>query len=74
MAGVVPEIASRRHVEAIIPVIDEALAQAGTDLAEIDAVAATHGPGLVGGLASWPFGGQGNIVRCRETADLCESH
>jgi N6-L-threonylcarbamoyladenine synthase len=48
--GVVPEIASRRHVEAIIPVIDEALAQAGTDLAEIDAVAATHGPGLVGAL------------------------
>lgn len=48
--GVVPEIASRRHVEAIIPVIDQALHDAGLTLAEVDAVAVTYGPGLVGAL------------------------
>ena len=48
--GVVPEIASRRHVEAIIPVIDQALAEAGVALTEVDAVAVTYGPGLVGAL------------------------
>lgn len=48
--GVVPEIASRMHVEAILPVIDQALAQAGTTLADIDAIAVTYGPGLVGAL------------------------
>ena len=46
--GVVPEIASRKHVELIIPVIDEALLKAGINLREIDAVAVTKGPGLVG--------------------------
>jgi N6-L-threonylcarbamoyladenine synthase len=48
--GVVPEIASRAHVPAIAPVVDQALADAGTDLAGIDAVAVTNGPGLVGAL------------------------
>jgi N6-L-threonylcarbamoyladenine synthase len=48
--GVVPEIASRKHVEAIIPVIDSALDQAGCVLDDISAVAVTYGPGLVGGL------------------------
>ncbi|HLB26470.1 MAG TPA: tRNA (adenosine(37)-N6)-threonylcarbamoyltransferase complex transferase subunit TsaD [Dehalococcoidia bacterium] len=48
--GVVPELASRQHVEAIIPVLDEALAQAGCSLADIDAVAVTTGPGLAGAL------------------------
>lgn len=48
--GVVPEIASRMHVEAILPVIDQALSQAGATLAEIDAIAVTYGPGLVGAL------------------------
>lgn len=48
--GVVPEIASRQHVEAIAPVLDEALEQAGVSLQEIDAVAVTYGPGLVGAL------------------------
>ena len=54
--GVVPEIASRMHVEAIDPLLDEALRQAGLALGEIDAVAVTHGPGLVGALltgVSW---------------------
>jgi N6-L-threonylcarbamoyladenine synthase len=48
--GVVPELASRKHVEAIGPIITEALEQAGTDLDGIDAVAVTYGPGLVGSL------------------------
>ena len=48
--GVVPEIASRKHIENIMPVIDEALHQAGVTLQEIDAVAVTYGPGLVGAL------------------------
>jgi N6-L-threonylcarbamoyladenine synthase len=48
--GVVPEIASRKHLEAVLPTIEEALATAGVTLAEIDAIAVTHGPGLVGAL------------------------
>ena len=48
--GVVPEIASRKHIEAIIPVILQALEDAGTSLAGIDAVAVTRGPGLIGSL------------------------
>lgn len=48
--GVVPEIASRAHVERILPVIDESLRQAGITLAEIDAVAVANTPGLAGSL------------------------
>jgi N6-L-threonylcarbamoyladenine synthase len=48
--GVVPEIASRAHVELIDDVIEEALVEAGTTLRELDAVAAVHGPGLAGAL------------------------
>jgi N6-L-threonylcarbamoyladenine synthase len=48
--GVVPELASRQHVEAIVPVLDEALAGAGCSLSDIDAVAVTTGPGLAGAL------------------------
>jgi len=48
--GVVPEIASRMHVEAILPVIDQALNQAGMTLQELDAIAVTYGPGLIGAL------------------------
>lgn len=48
--GVVPEIASRKHIENVLPVIDEALTQAGVTLEDIDAVAVTYGPGLVGAL------------------------
>ena len=48
--GVVPEIASRKHIENIMPVIDEALQQANVSLEDIDAVAVTYGPGLVGAL------------------------
>lgn len=48
--GVVPEIASRHHLKKIIPVIDQALLDAGVSLREIDAVCVTYGPGLVGAL------------------------
>ena len=48
--GVVPEIASRHHVEQITQVIDEALAKAGKTLDDMDAIAVTYGPGLVGAL------------------------
>ena len=48
--GVVPEIASRKHIEKINQVITEALHQADTSLDEIDAVGVTYGPGLVGAL------------------------
>jgi len=48
--GVVPEVASRAHVELLIPVIAQAVIEAGVDDREIDAVAATYGPGLVGAL------------------------
>ncbi|MCX8117286.1 MAG: tRNA (adenosine(37)-N6)-threonylcarbamoyltransferase complex transferase subunit TsaD [Desulfobacterota bacterium] len=48
--GVVPELASRRHLEAIVPIVEEALRGAGLTLEEIDAVAVTQGPGLVGSL------------------------
>ncbi len=48
--GVVPEIASRKHTEAIVGVVDEALARAGVELADLTAIAVTYGPGLVGAL------------------------
>jgi N6-L-threonylcarbamoyladenine synthase len=48
--GVVPEIASRRHLELVAPVLSEALKQAGASLDEVDTVAVTRGPGLIGAL------------------------
>jgi N6-L-threonylcarbamoyladenine synthase len=48
--GVVPEIASRAHVELVTEVIERALIEAGLDLFEMDAIAACHGPGLAGAL------------------------
>lgn len=48
--GVVPEIASRAHLEAMIPTVNRALATAGVELADVDAVAVTAGPGLAGAL------------------------
>ena len=48
--GVVPEIASRKHIENIMPVIDAALREANVPLEQIDAMAVTYGPGLVGAL------------------------
>jgi len=54
--GVVPEVASRRHVESVNGVVDEALKQAGVTLDDLSAIAVTYGPGLVGALlvgVSW---------------------
>ncbi len=48
--GVFPEIASRQHILHIVPVVEQALAEAGLRLGEIDAVAVTYGPGLAGSL------------------------
>ncbi len=48
--GVVPELASRSHMRALTPTIERALSEAGVSLGQIDAVAATYGPGLVGSL------------------------
>ncbi|OGP49716.1 MAG: tRNA (adenosine(37)-N6)-threonylcarbamoyltransferase complex transferase subunit TsaD [Deltaproteobacteria bacterium RBG_13_43_22] len=48
--GVVPELASRRHLDNIVPVVEEALAQAGLKLENMEGIAVTRGPGLVGAL------------------------
>lgn len=48
--GVVPEIASRRHSEAVVPVTRQALEEAGLSLEQVDAVAVTYAPGLIGAL------------------------
>ena len=48
--GVVPELASRRHIESIVPIVTEALETAKVTLREIDGIAVTQGPGLVGSL------------------------
>jgi len=48
--GVVPEVASRAHLEAMVPAVDRALAMAGVRLSDVDAIAVTAGPGLAGAL------------------------
>ena len=48
--GVVPEVASRRHLELVTPVVREALAEAGATLDDVERVAVTQGPGLIGAL------------------------
>src|SRR3546814_1204354 len=48
--GVVPEIAARAHVEILAPLIEQALAEAQVSLDAVDAIAATAGPGLIGGV------------------------
>ena len=48
--GVVPELASRQHVRHILPILDGALAKAGVELKDLDGIAVTRGPGLVGSL------------------------
>jgi N6-L-threonylcarbamoyladenine synthase len=48
--GVVPEVASRRHLELVVPVVREALAEANAEPESLDAVAVTQGPGLIGAL------------------------
>src|SRR5262249_43402327 len=48
--GIVPEVAARAHLRWIVPVLDQALADAGVTVGDVDAVAVTHGPGLAGSL------------------------
>ncbi|MFZ1671635.1 MAG: hypothetical protein WAT65_11875, partial [Candidatus Nanopelagicales bacterium] len=48
--GVVPEVASRAHLEAMLPTLDRACEQAQVSLSDVDAIAVTAGPGLVGAL------------------------
>src|ERR1700734_577204 len=48
--GVVPELASREHLHQIVPVVREACEQAGKTLGDMDAIAVTYGPGLIGAL------------------------
>ncbi|HUK39730.1 MAG TPA: tRNA (adenosine(37)-N6)-threonylcarbamoyltransferase complex transferase subunit TsaD [Candidatus Acidoferrales bacterium] len=48
--GVVPELASRQHIQNILPIVDEALGKAGIALQDLDGIAVTYGPGLVGSL------------------------
>src|SRR5687767_6861283 len=48
--GVVPEIAARAHIEHLDDLIERALAEAGVDVAQLDGIAATAGPGLIGGV------------------------
>ncbi|MFC2603219.1 MAG: tRNA (adenosine(37)-N6)-threonylcarbamoyltransferase complex transferase subunit TsaD, partial [Treponema sp.] len=48
--GVVPEIASRKHIEWILPVVKQAVSEAGIKLEDVDAIAATNRPGLMGSL------------------------
>jgi len=48
--GIVPELASRRHIEMIVPVVEEALGQANVALSDLSAVAVCQGPGLIGSL------------------------
>ncbi len=48
--GVVPEIASRQHIEYVLPIIQEALGEAGVPLSAINHIGVTYGPGLVGAL------------------------
>ncbi len=61
--GIVPELASRRHIEMILPVVDEALKGAGAGLEDVLAIAVCHGPGLIGSL----------LVGCSFAKALCFS-
>lgn len=61
--GIVPELASRRHIEMIWPVVDEALKSAGVKLEDLSAIAVCHGPGLIGSL----------LVGCSFAKSLCFS-
>ena len=61
--GIVPELASRRHIEMIVPVVEESLRKAGMPLTGISAVAVCHGPGLIGSL----------LIGCSFAKALCYS-
>ena len=65
--GVVPEVASRNHLVTLQPVIDTALASAGVSIGEIDAFAATNGPGLATSLMIGASAAKGLAVACGKT-------
>ncbi len=62
--GVVPEIASRQHIEHVLPVIDEALRESGITLGEVDHIGITYGPGLVGALLVGVAAAKGLAYAC----------
>lgn len=64
--GVVPEIASRMHVESVLPVIDSALEKAGKTLDDVDIIAVTCGPGLVGALLVGVCAAKGLSAVCKK--------
>jgi N6-L-threonylcarbamoyladenine synthase len=64
--GVVPEQASRAHVRAILPALEEALSQSHADWGDIDAIAVTHGPGLAGALLVGVNVAKGLAFACRK--------
>ena len=66
--GVVPEVASRAHLEAMVPAVDRALATAGARLADVDAIAVTAWPGTVRGAAGRGMRGQGIRAGARQAA------
>jgi N6-L-threonylcarbamoyladenine synthase len=62
--GIVPELASRRHLEVVVPVVERALAEARLGLGDVDGIAVTQGPGLVGSL----------LVGCSVAKSLAYAH
>lgn len=62
--GVIPELASRAHQQNILPVVSEALRQAGTTMSEVDAIAFTRGPGLLGSLLVGTSFSKGLALAC----------
>ena len=71
--GVVPEIAARAHAELLDGIIEAALEKAGIPLAGVDAIAATTGPGLIGGLIVGNMTGKGHRRRARQTVSCHQS-
>ena len=71
--GVVPEVASRHHVEQITACIDEALEQAGITAKELSAVAVTEGPGLVGALLVGIMAAK-TLLGQQASINSCQSH
>jgi hypothetical protein len=76
--GGVPELASRRHIESIAPIVSQALGKAKVTLSEIDGIAVTQGPGLVGsllvGLSFKNVGHPPCVIRLSRAFEICIPH
>ena len=72
--GVVPELASREHLDKIVPIVSEALARAEIQSSQLDGIAVTVGPGLVGSLIVGRFVCESNGVCVGETDRWCKPH